>query len=320
MSPLPLVSVVCLCYNHARFLREALDSVLAQTYPHIEIVVVDDCSTDGSVSIIAEYVAKHPRIRFISTGHNRGNTTAFNIGWRASQGTYLIDFATDDVLLPERVAQQVEAFGQLDQRYGVLYTDAAYITENGAFTGYHYRRKPGGQLDANAPSGDVFAALLREYFICPPTMMVRRSVFEALGGYDETLAYEDFDFWVRSSRLYHYFYLDKVTTKRRVHAASLSKGWYNTGNRLLASTVAVCRKAATLVQTESEREALAVRLKYEARHAYLTGNFGEAEQLLHLLEQQRPMPLVYRWMRQLGRRRINLGLVRKVYYYLRHRN
>ena len=105
MRPLPLVSVVCLCYNHARFLREALDSVLAQTYPNIEVIVVDDCSTDGSVSIIQEYIAKHPYIKFISTGHNRGNTTAFNMGWRASHGAYIIDFATDDALLPERVAQ-----------------------------------------------------------------------------------------------------------------------------------------------------------------------------------------------------------------------
>ena len=86
MNPSPLVSIICLCYNHAPFLREALDSVLAQTYPHIEVIVVDDCSTDGSVGIIGEYIAKHAEIRFICTGHNRGNTAAFNMGWRASRG------------------------------------------------------------------------------------------------------------------------------------------------------------------------------------------------------------------------------------------
>ncbi|MDX5480951.1 MAG: glycosyltransferase, partial [Hymenobacteraceae bacterium] len=56
MLQLPLVSIICLCYNHERFLREALDSVLAQTYPHLEVIVVDDCSTDNSVSIIQEYL------------------------------------------------------------------------------------------------------------------------------------------------------------------------------------------------------------------------------------------------------------------------
>ncbi|RDV14639.1 glycosyltransferase [Pontibacter diazotrophicus] len=320
MSQLPLVSVICLCYNHARFLREALDSVLAQTYPYIEVIIVDDCSTDGSVGIIQEYLQKHPHIKFISTGHNRGNTTAFNIGWRASQGNYIIDFATDDVLLPQRVAQQVEAFEKLDSIYGVLYTDAEYIADDATHIGYHYKRRPNGSLNAYAPSGDVFADLLGKYIICPPTMIVRRQVFEDLNGYDETLAYEDFDFWVRSARTYKYYYLDKITTQRRIHTRSLSKGWYKAGNKLLASTVKVCRKAAALVRTEKEREAFIYRLKYEARHAYLTANYTEAAQLLHLLRQQTDLPVLYQFLNLLNRQKVNLGFLRRVYYYLKYRN
>ena len=320
MSQLPLVSIICLCYNHARFLREALDSVLTQTYPNIEVVIVDDCSTDGSVGIIEEYLQRHPRLKFISTGHNRGNTTAFNIGWRASQGDYVIDFATDDVLLPERVAQQVDAFKKLDNAYGVVYTDAEYISDEGRHLRYHYRRRPDGSLASYAPSGEVFADLLGRYIICPPTMMVRRRVFEDLNGYDETLAYEDFDFWVRSSRTYKYFYLDKITTQRRVHSHSLSQGWYKTGNRLLASTVKVCRKSAALARTEAERNALVYRLKYETRHAYLTGNYAEATELLDLLRQQGGLPVLYRFLEVLNKQEINLGFLRRVYYYLRYRN
>ncbi|MHA6249110.1 glycosyltransferase [Pontibacter sp. CAU 1760] len=318
MSATPLVSVVSLCYNHAPFLQQALDSVLAQTYPSLEVVVVDDCSTDNSVAIIEAYLQKHPHIRFISTGHNRGNTAAFNLGWRASRGEYIIDFATDDVLLPDRVAQQVAAFQELPSTYGVIYSDAEYISEAGAHLKYHYRRKPSGQLKDDAPSGDVFAALLERYFICPPTMMVRRQVFEALGGYDEALAYEDFDFWVRSARNYHYYYLNAVTTQRRVHPQSLSGGWYKLGNKLLASTVLVCQKAAGLVETQAEREALAVRLRYEARHAYLTGNFEEAAQFLHILAAQGRMPVLYQLIRGLNSRQINLGIIRRLYHYITH--
>ena len=320
MSQSPLVSIICLCYNHARFLREALDSVLAQTYANIEVIVVDDCSTDGSVLIIEEYLQKHPGLKFISTGHNRGNTTAFNMGWRASHGDFIIDFATDDVLLPERVAQQVEAFGKLEEAYGVMYTDAEYITDEGTHLKYHYKRKPDGSLAAYAPSGDVFADLLGKYIICPPTMMVRRQVFEELGGYDETLAYEDFDFWVRSSRTYKYFYLDKITTQRRVHTRSLSMGWYKTGNKLLASTVKVCHKAAEMVRTDRERDALVYRLQYEARHAYLTGNYREATQLLGLLRQLAALPVLYRFMGLLNKKKINLSFLRSVYYYLKYSN
>lgn len=318
MSASPLVSVVCLCYNHAPFLRQALDSVLAQSYPNIEVVVVDDCSTDNSVAIIEEYLRKHPQINFISTGHNRGNTAAFNLGWRASRGEYIIDFATDDVLLQQRVAQQVAVFQELPSTYGVVYSDAEYISEAGAHLKYHYRRKPNGQLKDDAPSGDVFAALLGKYIICPPTMMVRRQVFEVLGGYDEALAYEDFDFWVRSARKYHYYYLDAVTTQRRVHSQSLSGGWYKPGNKLLASTVLVCQKAARLVKTEAEREALAARLRYEARHAYLTGNFKEAAQFLHILAAQDRMPVLYQLIRFLNEHQIDLGIIRRLYHYITH--
>lgn len=308
----PLVSVICLCYNHARFLQEALDSVLAQTYPNLEIIVVDDCSTDGSMAIINSYLAKYPQIRFIGTGYNRGNCAAFNMGLQASTGEFVIDFATDDVLLPERVAQQVEAFQKLDESYGVVYSDAAYISDASAHLHYHSQKyKP-------APDGDVFAEVLRRYFICPPTMMMRRVVFESLGGYDESLAYEDFDFWVRSARMYNYHYLNKVTTKRRVHEHALSKRLYKPGNRMLASTVAVCRKAAALVQTEAEKQALAQRLKYEARHAFLTENFTEAGEFLALQETTSGLSVSCRLFSFLNKHKIRLGFLRKLYHLLRY--
>ncbi|MDX5436604.1 MAG: glycosyltransferase [Pontibacter sp.] len=312
MSQQPLVSVICLCYNHARFLAEALDSVLHQTYPNLEVIVVDDSSTDNSVEIIHTFLEKHPQIRFISTGKNMGNCAAFNLGLEASKGEYLIDFATDDVLLPERVAQQVTAFQKLDKNYGVVYSDADYISESGKHLYFHSQKyKP-------APDGDVFAEVLRRYFVCPPTMMVRREVFQELGGYDATLAYEDFDFWVRSARKFHYYYLPEVTTKRRVHGRSMSGGLYKPGNKMLASTVRICQKAAGLVRSEEEHEALTQRLKYEARHAYLTQNFEEAAELLRLLKTNSKLPLPYRLVAVLNRYKIDLGFLRKAYYMLRY--
>ncbi|RAU83621.1 glycosyltransferase [Pontibacter arcticus] len=308
----PLVSIVCLCYNHARFLPEALDSVLAQTYPNIEIIVVDDESTDESVSIIQSYLQHHPQLKFISTGQNKGNCAAFNMGWRASQGAFIIDFSTDDVLLPDRVAQQVETFQKLNAATGVVYTDAEYITDNAEHISFHSQKyKP-------AQSSAVFSEVIARYFICPPTMMIRREVFEKLGGYDETLAYEDFDFWVRSARNFGYHYLDIVTTKRRVHEASLSQSWYAKGNRLLASTVKVCEKIAALLQTETEREAYRQRLKYEARHAYFTANFSEAESFFGMLAEQGKVPFMYKMLRQLNSLKINLTAVRKIYYQVKH--
>ncbi|WP_299985220.1 glycosyltransferase [uncultured Pontibacter sp.] len=318
-TALPLVSVICLCYNHERFISEALDSVLAQTYPHLEIIIMDDCSTDNSVAIIQKYVRKYPQLTFMSTGTNQGNTRAFNMAWRASKGDYIIDFATDDVLLPERVAQQVAAFGNLDDNHGVVYSDAEYIDDNGRHVRFHCQRNKAGEVISFAPSGDIFQHLLGRYFVCPPTMMMKRQVFEDLQGYDESLAYEDFDFWVRSSRRYKYFFLDAITTKRRLHANSLSQQWYKPGDRQLASTVIVCQKAVKLVQSPEDSNALTRRLQYEARHAYLTGHYQQAEEFLGLLRQHAGLGPVYHTIHFLSKLKVDLRFIRTLYQKLLNR-
>ena len=172
----PLVTVVCLCYNHSRFLRIALDSVLNQTYPNLEIIVVDDFSTDNSREIIAEYVEKYPQITYLPNDGNIGNCAAFNRAYEISKGEYLIDFATDDVLLPERITEQVAAFEELGPAYGIIYTDAELIDDFGNHLGYYYKRDAEGNLLNPPPSGDVFADVVARHFISTPTMTMRRAV------------------------------------------------------------------------------------------------------------------------------------------------
>ena len=287
----PLVTLICLCYNHARFLREALDSVLNQTYPNLEIIVADDFSTDNSREIIEEYVRKFPRIKYLPNERNLGNCAAFNRAFKISQGEFIIDFATDDVLMPERVAEQIAAFEKLDASYGVIYTDAELIDDSGRHLGYFYKRDQGGKHLKPTPSGEVFAEVLARHFISTPTMMMRRSVFEKLGGYDASLAYEDFDFWVRSARTFKYFFLDKPLTKRRIHAAQMSQQQYKPHDKQIFSTIAVCRKAKALVQNETEKQALVTRVKYEWKQAVLWQNRQAANELLVLLEELGSVPL-----------------------------
>ncbi|RYU78229.1 glycosyltransferase [Hymenobacter persicinus] len=284
-TDLPLVTIVALCYNHARFLREALDSIRAQTYPHLEVWLVDDASTDGSVAVLQEYAAANPGWKTLLLSRNVGNCAAFNQAFRQSAGEFLIDFATDDVLLPTRVAEQVAAFQRLEASYGVVYSDAELIDEDSRHVRFHYRRDPGGQLHPRPAAGWVFADVLRRYFISTPTMLMRRSTLAQLGGYDETLAYEDFDFWVRASRLAQFHFLDAVTTRKRLHPASMSRRGYRPNDPFLASTIRVCHKALALCQTADERAALAVRVRWELRQAVRWGNFREATELYALLRE-----------------------------------
>jgi glycosyltransferase involved in cell wall biosynthesis len=315
---LPSVSIICVCYNHERFVAEALDSVLGQTYPNLEIIVVDDASTDNSVSIIQAYCTRFPQIKFIRHKDNMGNCTAFNTAWRRSRGNYIIDFATDDVMLKSRVEEQVTCFSGLEASFGVVYTDVQKIDSNSRLVGSHYQRNKNGVLKVEPPSGDLFSELLQRYFIDPTSMMFRREVLEELGGYDESLAYEDFDFWVRSSRKFKYFFLNKILSRRRVHANSLSNKAYKRGDTQLSSTILVCYKAFFLFRTAKEKDALIVRVKSEIRQAFFTENYSATGQLLQLLCQLDACGMKYKIIGVLNKYRVRLSLVRKVYYLIRY--
>jgi glycosyltransferase involved in cell wall biosynthesis len=282
-SDLPLVTIVALCHNHARFLRPALDSVLAQTYPNLEVILVDDGSTDESVAMLREYAAAYPQWQTLFLKQNVGNCTAFNQALTRTHGQYVIDFATDDVLLPERVARQVAVFEQLPADYGMLYSNVRLIDEAGQFQRLFYTPTAAGELQPKPASGWVFEQVLRRFFISAPSMMMRRTTLDALGGYDETLAYEDFDFWVRASHDWRFQFQDEILTEKRLHPLSKSAQSYRPHDPLVASTVRICQKAAALCRTPTEWDALAVRIRWELRQATRWGNLGAARQLYALL-------------------------------------
>jgi glycosyltransferase involved in cell wall biosynthesis len=273
-----LVTIICLCHNHERFVVEALHSVASQTYPHIELIIVDDASTDGSKERIQSFVRDHPEVLFISHSTNVGNCKAFNSGLAKSRGEWVIDLAADDLLLPGRVAAGVEAFGDHDKNYGVQFSDAFMIDEEGRTTGKHSDRFPSDTV----PQGDVYTELIRRYFICGTSMMMTRTVLDEMGGFDESLAYEDFDLWIRSSRSFRYFYLPEPLVKRRVVKGGLHERQFVPGSRHAWSTLEVCRKILKLNRTKAEQSALASRLRYEIRQTLLRGDLRLSIQYLSL--------------------------------------
>ncbi|MDQ3394436.1 MAG: glycosyltransferase, partial [Bacteroidota bacterium] len=202
----PLVSIICLCYNHKKFVGNAIQSVLNQTYPNIELIVLDDASNDGSVDEILRTLKDYPEVKFLALKNNNGNCKAFNFALGKTKGDFIIDLAADDILLPERVATGVMTFQHHGPKWGVNFCDAAYIDEDSNFIRNHYKRERNGKLKSRVPEDDVYEEILKKYYICPPSFMARREVFDHLGGYDESLAYEDFDFFVRSSRNFKFCY------------------------------------------------------------------------------------------------------------------
>ncbi len=268
----PLVSVICLCYNHEQFVHEAINSVLNQTYPQVELIIIDDASTDNSVDEIKKIVSEHPSIQFFAFTKNRGNCAAFNQALAHTSGTYIVDLAADDVLLPERIAMGVQALHTENKKFGVQFTDAEWIDETGKHLYFHSDKFPHHTI----PQGNIYTAIIRRYFVCPPTVMFSRSVIESIGGYDETLMYEDFDFWVRSSRITEYAYTPDVLVKKRVVKRAQSTKQFSWFSPYSASTYRVCEKILRLNQTTSEQQALSERLRYEIRLNIRLLNFGMA--------------------------------------------
>jgi glycosyltransferase involved in cell wall biosynthesis len=291
----PLVSVICLCHRQAPYVRQALASVVAQTYPAIELLIVDDASPDASPAEIEAWLAQAPPGRFVRPpvyqplASQQGNCRAFNLALAQAQGEYIIDLAADDWLHPDRVATQVAAFAQLPSNYGVVFHDAWLTDAQGQPLRTFYARDAQGRLRAPVPSGWVYAALVGRACLSAPTMMMRRQVLTQLGGYNEALSYEDYDFWVRSARHWRYHFQDQVLTYKRTQPHSHGAGFYRLRhNPHLASTLQVCQHAAALNRAPAENASLAASVRYHFRQAVFTENFALAQQFFALLIQLQP--------------------------------
>ncbi|MEP4533266.1 MAG: glycosyltransferase [Cyclobacteriaceae bacterium] len=275
MSTTPLVSVICLCHNHARFVEAAIRSVWSQTYQNVELIVVDDGSSDDSADIIKKTI-EGSAATFIELKENIGNCKAFNIGFKQSKGAFVIDLAADDMLLPPRIELGINDFLNSSEKAGVHFSDVFLANESGQIIKTMYERDQSGQLLEEIPVDDIYSNLISKYFISAPSMMIRREVMEELKGYDESLAYEDFDFWIRSARRHHYIFNKAPLVKKRMVSGSHAKSQRKPFNRHQKSTLAVCRKIFDLNKKPEEYDQLITRCKYEIRQCVMTLNFGLA--------------------------------------------
>jgi len=204
----PLVTVFVGCYNQSRFVKECLDSVRHQTYPKLQIIIFDDCSKDHSVSVIDTWL-KERRLhwQFIPHTRNMGICASLNQVLRLARGKYISMIAADDVWLPNKTARQVAMMERMPEDVGLLYSDAFQMNENG-------ETLPQMFIEAHRkfvipPDGFLFNVLWERNFIPAMTTLIRRECFKQVGTYDEDLCFEDWDMWMRISRIFRFAY-DKI--------------------------------------------------------------------------------------------------------------
>lgn len=280
----PLVSVIAISFNHEPYIKEALESVYNQTYANIELIIIDDASTDDSAEVIESCI--HNRsVHFLKNETNLGNCKSFNKAYALSKGEYIIDFALDDIMYPTRIQKQVALFQQSVANVGIVFTNVDILDTDGKHLYAHYPKFYHRSNASKIPVGNVFDAVLSQYYINPVGMMFRREVVEKINGYDESLAYEDFDFWIRSARSFEYSYIPEILSAKRNVPMSLSAQFYSAHNEaLFASTLKVCKKAWWLCISDTEKQALVKRCRYEVRQAYRYGYMDLFYEYLKMLE------------------------------------
>jgi glycosyltransferase involved in cell wall biosynthesis len=205
--PAPMVSIILPTYNGSKYLAEAIESCLQQSYSNWQLIIVDDCSTDATPGIIASYAAGDPRIIAIRHPTNKKLPAALNTGHAAAQGTYLTWTSDDNRYLPNALEEMVQFLDQ-HPSVGIVYADCVLIDTNGHYL-RDYLAQPASRL--------AYMNALRACFL------YRRRVYETLGGYDADLFLaEDYEYWLRAARQFELAPLHKILYEYRWHDQSLT--------------------------------------------------------------------------------------------------
>lgn len=248
VSDLPLVSVVIPAFNAAATLPDTLDSVLAQTYPNIEIVVVDDGSRDGTPDVLARHA---PRVRTLRQG-NEGLAAARNTGLAAARGQLIALLDADDLCEPERIGAQVALMaarpdvvlcgsefscfddtGVVADRFARQYYSrlgraadgpAAFFEETARIDiGRWLAPCPSAPVDMPVLVGDVYRHLALGNFIHPPTVMFRRELMARVGVFDRAIPNCcDWEWLVRAARAGRFAFIDRPLLRYRRSPAQMS--------------------------------------------------------------------------------------------------
>lgn len=260
-SGLPLVSIITPSYNHAPYIRQTIDSVFAQDYLHVEQIVADGGSTDGTVEILKEYAARYPeRFRWVSE-RDRGQSHAFNKGLAMARGEFIGWQNSDDYYLPNVFAEPIH-YLLAHPNTSAVFGEVRMLDER---TGKLVQQFPGGRFD--------YGRLLEDNYIPNQALFMRRSVLDACGGLDERLHYAmDYDLYLR------------LGVDHRVAYLPATRGiWRSTPNvKTVAGLIHALRERVAIVERAIQNPALSPELAARGRVAIQRHIFSAlVEELVH---------------------------------------
>lgn len=273
---LPLVSVVIPAYNAERWVARTLESVLAQTYPHLEVWVIDDGSIDHTATVVDQIVQRDSRVRLIHQA-NAGVAAARNRGIQAATGEWIAPLDADDLWNPDHLAQQVACAETAPATVGLIYSWSVDIdAEDQPLSGFH----------AATISGKVYATLLCHNFLGNASCtLIRRSVLLAVGSYDpqfqaqQVYGCEDWDLYLRIAAVAEFQVVSQFSVGYRKLTTSMSYQF----DRMAQSHALMLEKVQ---HQQPELPPLLYRLSRSSLYlyfAYQCSAFQDDRQTLHWL-------------------------------------
>ena len=273
MEVSPLVTVVIPTYNRASFLREAIDSVLEQTFRSFELIVVDDGSTDGTGDLLRSYGS---RLRSIYQ-ENRGPSAARNAGIRAARGEWLAFLDSDDYWLPEKLAKQV-AFVRENPHVRICYTEEIW---------YRRGRRVNPAKKHRKYSGWIFQRMLPLCIVSPSSVMIHRKVLDEVGMFDEELpACEDYDLWLRIGARYPIYLIpEPLIVKRNGHEGQQSQRFWGMDRFRIRALVKLLQQESLSPEDRAAvRETLRRKCEIVAQGSEKRGKLEEAAHYRSLIQ------------------------------------
>lgn len=218
----PRVSVIIASYNHARYLRETLNSVMSQTFKDFELVVVDDGSKDDSLAILQEFSERYPNFSYYThpENANKGISITSNLAIKNSVGEYIGLLGSDDVWHPDLLESQMNLFDS-NPEFDLVYSLAQYIDSDGNVGCEGLGELLGGDI---ARSENIVKSLVSYNPIPALTVVFKRKCVDEVGDFDPALIYSDWELWIRIANISKIGFNEKALANYRVHGENVSFG------------------------------------------------------------------------------------------------
>nr|NQU90878.1 glycosyltransferase [Bacteroidota bacterium] len=263
-----LVSVIIPTYNCAHTITRALESVYSQNYPHLEIIVIDDGSTDN----IQKILQKFPDLKIITFSSQRGVASARNAGIGKASGEFVAFLDADDKWFPQKITKQVALMKNSPLQPGLVTCNSESVGANKKYeacSNYYELRKP-------YRGSDCWYELLKANFIPTPTVMVKKSVFQVVSPFNESYKIsEDLDLWARIAFNFPIDYVDEVLVRFYDRPGSLMDRLSNNRHtqtlEVLQNIFLENRKE---ISRKQEREIMGTRYLMIAYSSYVNGEYA----------------------------------------------